>query len=82
MKAEQSLAVSREPWIDLEERVRLIIKLWGDGEALDEDRIMEVAWNLYSVTREEVREAIITNLKKGMIRGKFYVLGDSLSKAY
>ena len=79
MKTEQGLAVSREHWIDLEEKVRLIIKLWGDGEALDEERVVEVAWNLYSIKPEEVREAIVTNLKKGLIKGKYYVVDELLS---
>ena len=67
--------------IDLEERVRLIVELWGEGEALDEGRIAEVARNLYGVGPEEVREAIISNLRKGGIKGMFYVADDSRARA-
>ncbi len=67
--------------IDLEERVRLIVELWGEGEALDEGRIAEVARNLYGVGPEEVREAIISNLRKGNIRGMFYIADDSRPRA-
>jgi hypothetical protein len=42
---------------------------------LDEDRIVEVAGNLYDAKPEGVRDAIISNLRKGIIRGKFYVAG-------
>ena len=73
MEQEQSYFVSIVPEIDLEERVRLIVELWGEGEALDEDRIVEVAGNLYNAKPEGVRDAIISNLRKGSIRGKFYV---------
>ena len=67
--------------IDLEERVRLIVELWGEGEALDEGRIAEVARNLYGVGPEEVREAIISNLRKGGIKGMFYVADDLRARA-
>ncbi len=53
------------------------MELWGEGEALDEGRIAEVARNLYGVGPEEVREAIISNLRKGGIKGMFYVANDS-----
>jgi hypothetical protein len=75
MEQEQRYVVSSVPEIDLEERVRLIVELWGEGEALDEERIVEVAGNLYDVKPEGVRDAIISNLRKGSIRGKFYVAG-------
>jgi len=67
--------------IDLEERVRLIVELWGEGEALDEWRIAEVARNLYGVGPEEVREAIISSLRKGGIKGMFYVADNSRAGA-
>jgi len=57
------------------------VELWGEGEALDESRIAEVAQNLYSVGPEEVREAIISNLRKGGIKGMFYIADDSRSRA-
>lgn len=81
MEMEQRLAVPREPEIDLEERVRLIVELWGEGEALDGDRVAEVAGNLYGAKPEEVREAIVANLRKSMIKGKFYI-PDDLSRAH
>ncbi len=75
MEQEQSYVVSGAPEIDIEERVRLIVELWGEGEALDEERIMKVAGNLYGTKPEAVRNAIISNLRKGIIRGKFYIAG-------
>lgn len=81
MELEQGYVVSRELEFDLEDRVRLIVKLWGEGEALDEDRIVEVARNLYGIGPEEVREAIISNLKKGSIKGMFYVADDLRARA-
>lgn len=77
MELMQRLAVPSVQEFDLEERVRLIVELWGEGEALDEGRIAEVARNLYGVGPEEVREAIISNLRKGGIKGMFYVANDS-----
>lgn len=81
MELEHGYVVSRELDFDLEDRVRLIVKLWGEGEALDESRIAEVARNLYGVGPEEVREAIISNLRKGYIKGMFYITDDSRAKA-
>ncbi|MCW4035998.1 MAG: hypothetical protein NWE75_02285 [Candidatus Bathyarchaeota archaeon] len=81
MQLEQKIAVPSAPKIDLEERVRLIVELWGEGEALDGDRVAEVAGNLYGAKPEEVREAIVANLRKGMIKGKFYI-PDDLSRAH
>ncbi len=80
MVLEQRLAVTRAPDVDLEERVRLIVELWGEGEALDEEKIVMVAGNLYGVGPKEVREAIFENLRKGLIRGKFYVLDGPTSR--
>lgn len=81
MELMQRLAVPHVQEIDLEERVRLIVELWGEGEALDEGRIAEVARNLYGVEPEEVREAIISNLRKGGVKGMFYVADDSRTMA-
>jgi hypothetical protein len=80
MELTQRLAVPHVQEIDLEERVRLIVELWGEGEGLDEGRIAEVARNLYGVGPEEVREAIISNLRKGGIKGMFYVADDSRTR--
>lgn len=82
MQLEQRLSVPRKTEIDLEERVRLIVELWGEGEALEEDRVAEIARNLYGAKPEEVREAILANLRDGRIKGKFYIPGDSRSKAH
>jgi hypothetical protein len=54
--------------------VHQIVELWGMGEALDEERIVEIAGNLYGVSREAVREALIVNLKDGRIKGSFSVV--------
>lgn len=77
MELMQRFSVSRVREIDLEERVRLIVELWGEGEALEEERIVEVAGNLYGVEPDEVREAIISNLRKRDIKARFYVAGAS-----
>jgi len=69
----QRLAVSGEPEFDLEERVRLIVELWGEGEALEEKKIVEVAGNLYGFSPKEVREALFSNIRSGAIKGKFYI---------
>jgi hypothetical protein len=59
--------------VNLVERVCQIVELWGMGEALDEERIIEIAGNLYDASREAVREALIMNLKEGRIKGSFSV---------
>jgi hypothetical protein len=46
-----------------------IVELWGMGEALDEERILEIAKNIYGASREAVREALIANMKNGRIKG-------------
>ena len=48
-----------------------IVELWGMGEALDEERILEIAKNIYGASREAVREALIANMKNGRIKGSF-----------
>lgn len=73
MEMKQSLAVSSASEIDLEERVRLIVELWGEGEALDEEEVARVAGSLYGAGPEEVREAIVENLRRGTMKGKFYI---------
>jgi hypothetical protein len=82
MELRQRPVVLRRPEIDLEERVCLIVELWGEGEALDEDRIVEVAGNLYGIRPEEVRRVLVENLKKGLLKGKFYVPNESPSKSH
>ncbi len=77
MEMKQRLAVSSASEIDLEERVRLIVELWGEGEALDEDKVVRVAGSLYGAEPEEVREAIVENLRRGTMKGKFYVTSSS-----
>jgi len=69
----QELVALKFPHTDLVERVYQIVELWGMGEALDEERIMEIAGNLYGASREAVREALIMNLKDGRIKGSFSV---------
>ena len=64
-----------EEVIDLGERVRLIIELWGEGEPLDLDRLAEIAGNLYGASRDSVVDAVISDLRKGKINGQFYARG-------
>ena len=59
--------------IDLEERVCVIVELWGAGDALNEDRIVEIAGNLYNVKPTRVRKALIMNLLNGRIKAKFFI---------
>ena len=58
--------------MDLSERVRMIIELWGEGEPLDLERLTEIASNLYGATKDSVMDAVITDLREGKINGKFY----------
>ena len=69
----RELVVSGAPPADLVERVCQIVELWGMGEAMDEERIIEIAENLYGASHEAVREALIANLKEGRIKGSFSV---------
>ena len=64
-----------EEVIDLGERVRMIIELWGEGEPLDLDRLAEIACNLYGASRDSVVDAVISDLRKGRINGLFYAPG-------
>ena len=69
----RELIVSGVLPVNLVERVCQIVELWGMGEALDEERIIEIAGNLYGASREAVREALIMNLREGRIKGSFSV---------
>jgi hypothetical protein len=69
----QELIVSGVPPVNLVERVCQIVELWGMGEALDEERVIEIAGNLYGASREAVRGALIMNLREGRIKGSFSV---------
>ena len=69
----QELVISEVLHTDLVERVCQIVELWGMGEALDEERIVEIAKNLYGASQEAVREALIVNMKNGRIKGSFSV---------
>jgi hypothetical protein len=73
MALDRELVITEVPPTDLVERVCQIVELWGMGEALDEERIVEVAGSLYGASREAVREALIVNLKEGRIKGSFSV---------
>ena len=59
--------------IDLEERVCVIVELWGAGDALDEDRIVEIVGNLYNMDSKRVRDALIKNLLNGRLKAKFLI---------
>ena len=73
----QELVISGVPPVNLVERVCQIVELWGMGEALDEERIIEIAGNLYGASREAVREALIMNLREGRIKGSFSMGEDA-----
>lgn len=70
------MVVSEFTTPNLGERVCQIVELWGMGEALDEDRIVEIAGNLYGATREDVREALISNMRAGRLRASFSLEGE------
>lgn len=80
VKMVQRLEGSSPAEVDLEESVRLIVELWGEGKALDEEEIMRVAMDLYGAGPEEVREAILANLGKGSMNGMFYVPRNQRSR--
>jgi len=67
----QRLEIPSPMTIDLIERVRLIVELWGRRGGLDGERVAEIARNLYGTSVEEVREALIKNLRDGRIKGVF-----------
>jgi uncharacterized Fe-S cluster-containing radical SAM superfamily protein len=69
----QELVISGVPPVNLVERVCQIVELWGMGEALDEERVIEIAGNLYGASRDAVREALIMNLREGRLKGSFSV---------
>ena len=71
MTLDQRLEIPSPMTIDLIERVRLIVELWGRRGGLDGDRVAEIARNLYGTSVEEVREALIKNLRDGRIKGVF-----------
>jgi hypothetical protein len=71
MTLNQRLEIPSPMTIDLIERVRLIVELWGRRGGLDGDRVAEIARNLYGTSVEEVREALIKNLRDGKIKGVF-----------
>jgi hypothetical protein len=71
MTLDQRLEIPSPMTIDLIERVRLIVELWGRRGGLDGDRVAEIACNLYGTSVEEVREALIENLRDGKIKGVF-----------
>ena len=54
----------------------VIVELWGAGDGLDEDRIVEIAGNLYNVEPKRVREALIKNLFNGRLEAKFLIPGS------
>jgi hypothetical protein len=73
----QELVISGVPPVNLVERVCQIVELWGMGEALDEERVIEIAGNLYGASRDAVREALIMNLREGRLKGSFSVGEDA-----
>jgi hypothetical protein len=71
MSLEHKLEVPCLTSFDLVERVRLIVEAWGREDGLDGSRVVEIAWNLYGANNDEVREALIQNLREGKIKGTF-----------
>ena len=57
---------------DITDLVCQIIELWGEGEALEGERIAEIASNLYDYNKEVIFNAIINGLNSGLLKGKFY----------
>ena len=57
---------------DLIDLICQIVDLWGEGEALDGERIAEIASNLYGYNGEAILDAIIDGLIAGLLKGKFY----------
>ena len=57
---------------DLFDLICQIIELWGEGEAVEGERIAEIASNLRDYNREAVLNAIIDGLNSGRLKGKFY----------
>ena len=73
MEQKHSQQITHPIEVDLEDRVCVIVELWGAGDALNEDRIIEIAGNLYNVDPKRVRDALIKNLLKGRIKAKFFI---------
>ena len=57
---------------DLSDLICQIIELWGEGEAVEGERIAKIASNLRDYSREAVLNAIIDGLNSGRLKGKFY----------
>ena len=57
---------------DLSDLICQIIELWGEGEAVEGERITEIGSNLSDYSREAVLNAIIDGLNSGRLKGKFY----------
>jgi len=55
----------------LTERVRQIVKFWGEDEGVEMEKVVDVATRLYDVQPADVVEAIIENLREGSIGGRF-----------
>ena len=62
----------------LVERVRQIVKFWGEDEGVEMAHVVEVASPLYDAEPSEVVEALIENLRAGSIRGSFVANAKSL----
>ncbi len=60
------------------DRVRQIVKFWGEDEGVDMERVVEVASRLNGAAPSEVVEALIENLRAGSIRGSFVANAESL----
>ncbi len=58
------------------ERVRQIVRFWGEDEGIEIERVVEVASHLYGAEHSEVVEALIENLRAGSIRGSFMTNTD------
>ncbi len=60
------------------ERVRQIVKFWGEDEGVEMERVVEVASRLYGADSSEVVKALIENLRAESVRGGFVANGEWL----
>ncbi len=63
----------------LVERVRQIVKFWGEDEGVEMERVVEVASRLFGADSSEVVKAFIEKLRAESVRGSFMANAESLS---
>ncbi len=60
------------------ERVRQIVKFWGEDEGVEMERVVEVASRLFGADSSEVIKAFIENLRGESVRGSFVANAEAL----